>query len=185
MSKVCLLRLYRNPIQNPSQRDFLLPSPLLLHLKGLSPPPALFATNHTNLLAHSASSSLDLTPLGESRKLGIRSTSEPSVQLKPRYSSHQAYKSVYDAAVFCLEHGGRLAGKVENPLEASKHCATLRGKIPTVRCSLLHLFFFIPSSSSYSLRWIHMQSPIPDLFFPPAAQNSSTNSLSSMLNKAS
>merc|ERR1712109_66348 len=38
----------------------------------------------------------------------------------------KAYKSVYDAAVFCLEHGGRLAGKVEEPLEATRHCATIK-----------------------------------------------------------
>ena len=62
-------------IQTPFQRDFSFPSPPFLHLKG--PPrrnlPALVAPHRTNLLALSASSSLDLTQLGESRKPGTRS----------------------------------------------------------------------------------------------------------------
>ena len=41
----------------------------------------------------------------------------------------KAYKSVYDAAVFCLEHGGRLAGKVDEHLEATRHCATIEGRL--------------------------------------------------------
>ena len=45
----------------------------------------------------------------------------------------EAYKSVYDAAVFCLEHGGRLAGKVEEPLEATRHCAKIEGRLLVFR----------------------------------------------------
>ena len=52
-----------------------------------------------------------------------------SVQVPFNRRLLKAYKSVYDAAVFCLEHGGRLAGKVEEPLEATRHCATIEGRL--------------------------------------------------------
>ena len=42
----------------------------------------------------------------------------------------QAYKSVYDAAIFCLEHGGRLAERVEEPEEAVEHCTQIQGASP-------------------------------------------------------
>ena len=41
----------------------------------------------------------------------------------------KANKSVYDAAVFCLEHAGRLAEKVEEALQTSRHCATIEGSL--------------------------------------------------------
>ena len=39
----------------------------------------------------------------------------------------QAYKSVYDAAVFCLAHDGQLAEQVQDFKSALDLCATVRG----------------------------------------------------------
>jgi hypothetical protein len=40
----------------------------------------------------------------------------------------QAYKNFYDAALFCLEHGGNLAEAVDDFRAASKFCSIIRGR---------------------------------------------------------
>ena len=128
--------------QTLSQKDLCFPHLPLVHPSGLTSPPsgrqqllrASCAPLRTSLLVHSASSSQDLTHLGGSKKLGIRCATIISPILVPfNRCLFKAYKSVYDAAVFCLEHGGRLAGKVEEPVEATRHCATIEGRLLVFR----------------------------------------------------
>ena len=41
----------------------------------------------------------------------------------------QAYKTIYSASLFCLEHGGRLAEQVHDHKSAIQHCHTIRGEL--------------------------------------------------------
>ena len=71
----------------------------------------------------------------------------------------QAYKSVYDAAIFCLEHGGSLAERVEEPEEAVEHCTQIQGASPRqwlrLSASSLH---WIPAFKLDTWPWKHVAS---------------------------
>ena len=69
---------------------------------------------------------LDSTP-GACRTPGTRPASWQTLAWTFQLRTLQAYKSFYDAAVFCLENGGFLAERIEDVDQALKFCKYLRG----------------------------------------------------------
>ncbi|XP_023341833.1 uncharacterized protein LOC111711669 [Eurytemora carolleeae] len=62
---------------------------------------------------------------------------------------HQAYKSVYDAAVFCMAHDGQLAEQVQDFKSALDLCATVRGGCaPSLVARRGHCFQWNPLDGS-------------------------------------